>query len=230
MGEWGLTCYAPRSITCGDISVKPALARLIRLVVRGYPRAWRERYEAEFLALIDDSPVTWRTVVDVLRSAGHEWARAAAARARDPRVLEVGADLGRTALGAYATAWVLCALFYMVDVGGLHLAPGALRPAALVAAAGAVIQCMVVVRLPLVLAVAVARRRGWQIGSGWRGLLKCAAFVTVVIVLGWLRSGWVLRLEPAFGAGYDMFMFVAAFPTLMLPRWMPPFERSASNL
>jgi hypothetical protein len=37
-----------------------------------YPRAWRQRYEEEFLALLDQSPVSWRIVIDVALGAGAE--------------------------------------------------------------------------------------------------------------------------------------------------------------
>jgi hypothetical protein len=45
--------------------MKSTLKRLILL----YPRSWRDRYENEFHALLDDVPPTWRTVVDVLGGA-----------------------------------------------------------------------------------------------------------------------------------------------------------------
>jgi uncharacterized protein involved in exopolysaccharide biosynthesis len=40
---------------------------LIHLAVRGYPRRWRERYGAEFHALIDDLSPAWPVLFDVLR-------------------------------------------------------------------------------------------------------------------------------------------------------------------
>jgi hypothetical protein len=41
------------------------MSRLVRL----YPRAWRDRYEEEFLILLDERPLTTRDVVDTLRGA-----------------------------------------------------------------------------------------------------------------------------------------------------------------
>jgi predicted permease len=41
------------------------MARLVRL----YPRRWRERYEAELAALIEDSGADWHSAVDVVRGA-----------------------------------------------------------------------------------------------------------------------------------------------------------------
>src|SRR6187402_2518567 len=43
--------------------------RLVRALLRLYPRAWRERYGEEFFALIAQSPVTPRVVVDVCLAA-----------------------------------------------------------------------------------------------------------------------------------------------------------------
>ena len=37
----------------------------MRLVVRLYPHSWRDRYEAELAALLEDSG--WRVVMDVVR-------------------------------------------------------------------------------------------------------------------------------------------------------------------
>jgi len=43
--------------------------RWIRLAARLYPARWRQRYGAEFDALIEDAACTWRDVLDVLRGA-----------------------------------------------------------------------------------------------------------------------------------------------------------------
>jgi len=44
-----------------------------RRLVRLFPRTWRARYGAEFEALLESSPLTRRTVTDVLRRAAAEW-------------------------------------------------------------------------------------------------------------------------------------------------------------
>ena len=44
-------------------------ARLLRL----YPGLWRLRYGAEFLALLESTPMTRAVVIDVVRAAGCEW-------------------------------------------------------------------------------------------------------------------------------------------------------------
>jgi len=46
----------------------------IRWLLRLYPRAWRERYGREVESLLERTPVTWRTRVDLIIGAGSEWA------------------------------------------------------------------------------------------------------------------------------------------------------------
>jgi len=52
-------------------------SKLARILLRLYPRAWRDRYGAEFLALLDDARLSWWQVPDVVRAAGNERVRAA---------------------------------------------------------------------------------------------------------------------------------------------------------
>jgi hypothetical protein len=50
--------------------------RLARRIVSLYPRAWRERYGLEFLALVEDRhDLGWRDVADIGRGAAREWMR-----------------------------------------------------------------------------------------------------------------------------------------------------------
>src|SRR5262245_39871113 len=69
--------------------------RIARALLRLYPRAWRERYGDEFLALIADVGLTWREVVDVIGAAGVERVRAAITLVRneldptDPPVVDI---------------------------------------------------------------------------------------------------------------------------------------------
>jgi hypothetical protein len=49
--------------------------KLAGRIVRLYPRAWRERYEQEMLALLEQSPGTWGDVVDLARAGAWEWLR-----------------------------------------------------------------------------------------------------------------------------------------------------------
>lgn len=58
-----------------------------RLLVRLYPRQWRERYGAELLALIEESPVDGRLFVDVAAGAIRERWRASPAIGRSAVML-----------------------------------------------------------------------------------------------------------------------------------------------
>lgn len=71
-----------------------------RLLVRLYPRAWRERYGEEFVALIDGNPITVRGGVDVLRGAAREWLHACARM-----------EFPRRVIGLYGLAMSLIMLF-----------------------------------------------------------------------------------------------------------------------
>ena len=52
----------------------PDRHRLARRLVRLYPRRWRERYEVEILALIEDTGLDRRRAMNLLLGAGREWA------------------------------------------------------------------------------------------------------------------------------------------------------------
>ena len=48
----------------------------MRLLLLAYPRRWRERYDDEFLALLEAQPLTWRVCLNVFRSGLGERLRA----------------------------------------------------------------------------------------------------------------------------------------------------------
>jgi hypothetical protein len=52
-----------------------------------YPRAWRERYEAEQAALLADGPISWSKVVDLCRGAMREWIDPAFLSSFDDRLM-----------------------------------------------------------------------------------------------------------------------------------------------
>ncbi len=62
----------------------------LRWVLRLYPRAWRRRYEAELLALLEQQPATLRTLLDLLWSAGE--AHVDATRAEDHMLVALWKD------------------------------------------------------------------------------------------------------------------------------------------
>jgi hypothetical protein len=51
------------------VRVDLGLRNLPRLLLRLYPRGWRDRYEDEVCALIEDGPPRWQTVPDLLAGA-----------------------------------------------------------------------------------------------------------------------------------------------------------------
>ena len=61
------------------------MTRLARIVLRLYPRAWRERYRAECEALLDDHGVDARTLADMLRGAFDARVRGVAAASPERR-------------------------------------------------------------------------------------------------------------------------------------------------
>ena len=68
--------------------------RFARALLRLYPRAWRARYGDEFLRLIEDKPVTWNVVGDVVLAAAAQRLRAFAAfRNPDPDAIGTGRTL-----------------------------------------------------------------------------------------------------------------------------------------
>jgi len=51
------------------------MRRLVGRLVRLYPRAWRERYEEEFVAMLEQGPVSVRDLYDVALGAVDAWLR-----------------------------------------------------------------------------------------------------------------------------------------------------------
>jgi hypothetical protein len=95
--------------------------RLARALLRLYPREWRERYGDEFLGLIDETGLTWRSVVNVAAGAVAQRARALVAwRTREPdpslAILVFASLTAREVLIEWPT---FCALFAGTVVG-LH--------------------------------------------------------------------------------------------------------------
>jgi hypothetical protein len=60
---------ATRASEAGAGSPSEPGAGLALRLLRLYPRAWRERYRDEFLALLGDGPLTFRNAVDVVAGA-----------------------------------------------------------------------------------------------------------------------------------------------------------------
>lgn len=78
------------------------------LLLRLYPRAWRERYEDEMLAVLEEHDVTLATHVDLLRGAVDAWRQL-----RRPAMAPVPPVVGRTA-GLGAIPGVLVAAVFLL--------------------------------------------------------------------------------------------------------------------
>lgn len=90
--------------------------RLVLTLLRLYPRSWRARYEAEFRALVADTPVGWRKVLDVARAIGPEWARALRAALVDVDSWRVAVRPVRRFVLAAVVAWALACAVEVAEV------------------------------------------------------------------------------------------------------------------
>lgn len=74
----------------------------MKWLVRMYPPGWRERYEEEFLALLEARRITPAVVVDVCRGAADAWLRG-------PRGPLGAVEIGLALAGYALVSWVLAA-------------------------------------------------------------------------------------------------------------------------
>lgn len=96
------------------------LRRLARSLVMTYPQPWRDRYGDEVLALIEDSPVRFRDLGELVRGLIVERARALIEDADHPtRTPAILASLHPAfVIGFLAAAWVV-GLVLRGSFGGL---------------------------------------------------------------------------------------------------------------
>lgn len=80
---------------------------MIRLLLVLHPRSWRNRYGEEFRALLEDRPLTAATVLDVLRNAIGQHARAHAAARRLMAALVLSAAVDVVAVRGHVTDNIL---------------------------------------------------------------------------------------------------------------------------
>lgn len=81
--------------------------RLAHSIVRRYPQPWRERYEDELLALIEDSPLRLGDILDLARGCVVERARALVEPAERPWVLRAAIVAMQLAvpISLFVVAW-----------------------------------------------------------------------------------------------------------------------------
>ncbi len=162
------------------------MSRLMRL----YPAAWRERYEAEFLALLHERRATFVDLLDIVRGALdariHPQVRATVASLPPPDAsiddLRVARRLG---IGAMIGAATWLAAWFVASIGPVRYDDaGAYRDGASA--------------LPLLL-VAVALLAGGLIGQMIRlprsaRLARGSAGVAMLFVLIWATAPWLWPL------------------------------------
>ncbi|MET9018501.1 hypothetical protein ABZV93_00810 [Actinopolymorpha sp. NPDC004070] len=176
------------------------------MVVALYPPAWRERYGEEFVALLEDTGVHLRQVLDVLPAAASAWIRPAAH-------LHDRAARMRASVATTLFAWVTLTAGAVV-FGQLHddptpgtLAGGGLR-AVYVACAAASVLALALGGMPLAGAVVRATHR--------RVRTVAALGVPVVAAAGFLTAAvTVSRLvphspRPGVGIGTTWFLALTA--------------------
>ena len=97
-------------------AVKPRLARCL---VRLYPRVWRERYEAEFLALLEArEDVGWMDALDIMRAVAREWGRSLIRELTAPP----DGDLTSLKRQARLHGWALLAAAVLIDLAAFGTA------------------------------------------------------------------------------------------------------------
>jgi hypothetical protein len=155
--------------------------RLARALVRRYPRAWRERYERELLALFEDAPPTVLHVVDLAFGCLAEWGRTLRAR-RQPRPVLVP-------LACVAAVRIAS----MTMDACLGVAPPAWRMPLVLA--WSTITWVVLVRATPAFAWGPARPRLRM--SETEALVMWSAVLVIAIVTDWVDP---LKVDPAEGA------------------------------
>jgi hypothetical protein len=97
--------------------------RLQRIVVRAYPPAWRRRYAAEVLAVLEQSSdLGWPAVANLLRAAVTEWVRFALRPfGRLLRVAVASVLVAVTTYVAYVALIGPCAVAITMAISGEHV-------------------------------------------------------------------------------------------------------------
>jgi hypothetical protein len=154
--------------------------RWIRMIVRLYPRAWRDRYEAEMLALVEASPTGAGTAVDLLAGAMRE------------RVIQFAVAYARDGWSRRSLAFLAGSRVLLISIGSmLAVALGSLVPLAAIGQSAAF-------DFFVAGTIALTIRTSW---TGWRMrhsgrrsrrlLVESALWCGAAIVLGALQQASV---------------------------------------
>jgi hypothetical protein len=165
-------------------------------LLRFYPRAWRQRYEGEVRALLDERPVVWRDIRDLLAGSGREWLRVLYGPASGVRLRLVATAL-MAGLCVEAAAFGVARFWQEWALG---------TPSLVVTRASHFIPTLALVAM--ILSFAMARRAQYWIAAGLVALIFVAALtdrltaspmwfgyfvppvVLLVTFLGWEASDW----------------------------------------
>jgi hypothetical protein len=105
--------------------------RVARQLVRLYPRRWRERYEAEMLALIEDTGLDWRRGANVLYAAGREWGAVLLRRPAESShwSMVLGLVIAAAAISAAGTLTELLLARFVPPIWQVQISLGGILPA-----------------------------------------------------------------------------------------------------
>ena len=198
------------------------LHRAARRVVRGYPLPWRERYEGELLALLEDSPARLRDVFDLTRGLVVERARALFEPGDHPGVLATLA-----AVAAFARGLVIAAPPILAGLAArewLGPAPRAVERFAIFASL--VFICVLVAvrvlraHLPAVFEPGEPRARL----SHWAGLVYLGLAIPIAFLLSWSSNHVLQGLNP-------LWMFAPVWDRLATRRpWQIEIARAVHQM
>ena len=152
------------------------MKRLIRLAAKLYPKPWRERYGAEFDALLDDAGAGGRIAVDVLRGAvsmqAQHWEKTA-----------VGAALAM-AIVATASWWA---------AQRPYITPGTHQVFRMDSVPGALLEFFVILALILTGVITLAARKG-------RWLLACipGSYMASVVLVSLLTPEKIVSVGDSY--------------------------------
>lgn len=146
------------------------MRRVLRVVLRLYPRWWRHRYGDELAALVDDAGATWTTVVDIAVSA-------LAARLQRRPLVEAGpsADVRALFCSPSGLAPVVMSIGALAAIGG-HLLTSGPAPQPDEGTAAHLWQLMMAGQLPVVAFFALR----WIPTRGWRAFVVSTIHVSAI--------------------------------------------------
>jgi hypothetical protein len=188
-----------------------------RWLVRRYPQPWRARYELEVMALLEDSSVRWRDVVDLARGLVVERARALVEPGEHPD----------------ATFWLL-GFVNLAIVGGMALAPVGLGwaaragfgpPPATWGRTGYVLVAGAFTGLIVLLMVRGTREVMWGFKHGTSPSPRPQAEPRLAIVLGIAILGGFLR---SWSGVHDYLASLFVMQIMLSGRWKGPGWRIQS--